>query len=321
MNNNMNLFDLVAAFCRWCGKQLSNLWTLFTNSIRLALHYWYITVPITLICGAIGFFYARPLNRTYKVDAIVYLNGPKSDEVKQIYKSLEYNFPIFPNQEIENVLGLTPEQVQGVRKFKTFDVIDYQNDSTVDFVDYKRKHKLTDTVNVVMRDVICLQFRTKHPDLAPIVGEHIIAYLNNNSNFQASYEKKRALLERKSLFCHDQLEKLDSLTSAFYFQHAATGGQMQLRWGEGMIMGKREIELFTDDILEFYNETEKVDRELTRCTAPVTVHQPFTICPKAINGPIKCTIIALLLGYIIACLTALMIHRRHELKDWYNDLQ
>lgn len=320
MNNNMNLFDLVAAFCRWCVKQIGNLWTLFTNSIRLALKYWYITIPVTLIFAAAGIYYSRPLNRIYKAEAIVYLNGPMTEDVKQVYKALEYNYPFFPNQEIENVLGLTSEQVNGLRRFEVFNVIDYLNDSTADAVDYRHKHKPTDTTNVFMPNVLCLQFRTKRPDMVPVIGEHILAYLNNNNNFQAAFEKKRALLERKSLFCHDQIEKLDSLTSAFYFQQAAGGAQMQFRWGEGMIMGKREIELFVGQILDFYNQTERVDRELTRCTAPVVTQQAFITCPKAVNGPIKCTAIGLIVGYVIACLVAFAVHRRRELKDWYNDL-
>ncbi|MBR1809322.1 MAG: hypothetical protein IJ776_08045 [Paludibacteraceae bacterium] len=312
----MNLFDLTAAFFRWMGKVCIGAWHLCLDSVRLALHYWFITVPCIIIFFGAGYYYSRPLNRIYKAEAIVYLNGPLAEDVKQAFRPLEFSYRFFPNQEITAALNLTPDQADGLVKFETFEVIDFLNDSTADMVDYRHKHDVTDTINVVMPNVMCLRFRTKRPDNVPVVGEHILAYLNSNPSLQASFEKKRALQERKVQFCHDQLEKLDSLTSAFYFEQGGAA-QAQMKWGNGMVLGRREIKLFTPEIMEFYNTTEHADRELAMCTAPVVAQQAFTTIPRALNGRLKCTLIALITGYILGCLIALALKRRKEIAEWY----
>lgn len=316
MDKNMNLFDLTAAFFRWIGKVCSGCWHLGLDSLRLSLHYWYISLVCIILFAGLGIYFSRPTNRIYKAEAIVYLNGPQIEDVKQVFKPLEQNFPFFPNQELGQMLGLEGNQASTLRRFETFNVIDFLNDSTIDQIDYKRKHKLTDTVNVIMPNVLCLRFRTKHPELVPVVGEKIISYLNSNASLQASFAKKHALQERKVKFCHDQIEKLDSLTSAFYFEQGGAA-QAQMKWGNGMVLGRREIKLFTDEILCFYNKTEMAERELARCTAPVVLQQPFTTDPDAVNGRLKCTFIGLVLGYIFGCLIALAVKRRKQLKEWY----
>lgn len=317
MDNNTNLFDLVLIFCRWIGSVCNAFGRMCTNSLRLCLRYWFLSLPIIIVFTAIAIYYSRLENRIYKVDTIVYLNGPKAEDVKQVFQPLTYAYPIFAQQELGELLNLNNEQVSGLHRFETFNVIDYLNDSTADVVDYKRKHKLTDTVNVVMNNVLCLSFRTKRPDLVPIVGEHILAYLNNNPTLQASFAKRKALLERKSQFCHDQLEKLDSLTSVFYFEQTGSN-QVQMKMGDGMILGRREIKLFTSNIINFYNATDYADRELALCTAPVVAQQPFTINPRAVNGRIKCTLLGFLIGYVFACLIAFAVKRREDIKQWYN---
>ena len=312
----MNLFDLFAAFFRWIGKVCVGFWNLCLNSVRLSLRYWYIVVPVVILFGAAGIYYSRPINRIFKVEAIAYLNGPQAEDVRQVFKPIENNNPFFPNQNLNDLLGLVGDQAETLRRFEIFDVIDFLNDSTADRVDYKRKHKLTDTLNVVMPNVICIRFRTKRPQNVPVVGEHLINYLNSNPALQAAFEKKKALMERKAVFCHDQLEKLDSLTTSFYFEQGGSA-QAQMKWGSGMVLGRREIKLITPEIMEMYNITEQVDHELSRCTAPVVVEQAFTTCPKAINGRGKCTVIGLFIGYILGCLIALAVKRRENIKEWY----
>ena len=318
MDKNMNLFDLTAAFFRWIGRCCVGFWNLSIASLRLALHYWFITVPCVIIFFGVGFYYSRPLNRIYKAEAMVYLNGPLAEDVKQVYQPLINAYYFFPNQNVAEVLDLTPDQADGLRRFEFYNVVDYLNDSTADMVDYRHKHKPSDTINVYRQNVVCLRFRTKRPDNVPVVGEHIINYLNSNPSLQASYLKKRALQERKVQFCHDQLEKLDSLTSAFYFGQGGTS-QMQFKWGDGMVLGKREIKLFTPEIMEFYRTAEQADRELALCTAPVVAQQPFTTIPRAINGRLLCSVIGILVGYIIGCLIALAVKRRKDIQEWYKD--
>ncbi len=312
----MNLFDLIAAFFRWIGRVCKKSFALFLDSLHLSLHYWFVSVPVIILFAGLAFYYSRPLNRIYKAEGIVYLNGPLIEDVKQVFKPVEQNYHFFPGQDLQKILNLTEDETDGLRRFEIFNVIDYNNDSTVDMVDYKRNHKLDDTINVVMPHVLCIRFLTKRPDNVPVVGEHMIAYLNNSAALKAAYEKKKVLLERKATFWHDQLEKLDSLTSAFYFEQGASA-QAQMKWGNGMVLGRREIALFLPEIMDAYKKAEDVDHELAKATAPVVIQQQFTTLPRAINGRLKCLVLAVIIGYIIGALIALIISKRKDIQKWY----
>lgn len=311
----MNLFDLIAAFFRWCGKVLKQIWQLCIDSLHLWLRYWYISLPMVIICIGAGLYYSRPSNRIYKAEAIVYLNGPINEDVRQVMQPVVNSYYLLPNQEIGGLLGLSGDEANGLRLIEALNVIDFNNDSTADAVDYKKRHNLKDTINVVMPNVLCLRFFTKRTDNVQVVGEHLLDYINKNEQLQAKYAKKKVLLERKAQFCHDQLEKLDSLTTSFYFEQGGAA-QAQMKWGNGMVLGRREIKLINPEIMEMYKQTEKVDRELALCTAPVVQQQKFTIIPRAVNGRLKCSFIGLVAGYLLGCLIALAVKRRKDLQEW-----
>ena len=143
-----------------------------------------------------------------------------------------------------------------------------------------------------------------------------INYLNALSQMQAAYEKKRALLEREVQFAQTHIEKLDSLTTAFYFEQGI-GPQFQAnRWESGFVAGRREIKFFTSVIYNEFMHLDRLNTELTFCTAPVVVEDNFKINPNAVNGRIKMNIIGLLAGWLLGCLIAAFIEQRKALISW-----
>ena len=314
----MNFFDLCVAFFRAIGRGCRACWNLFAAMLRITYRVWWIVLPVVAIALGYTNFAARESNRTYKAEALVWLNGPTIELTEQVFKSLrdEVSPELSSTQNRYAQLNLSAEDMDGVSSFEIFHVIDCMHDSVADRVDYRHKADLTDTVNVRMPNRLCIRFLTKKPENVVKVGNAIVDYLNRNPQMQMAYEHKRVILEREVAFARNQVEKLDSLTSAFYFKQG-TGKQAQIeRWEDGMVLGRREIKLFTREVYLEFRRYQTLDYALAFCTAPVVPEYEFTINPAAVNGRTKMNVLGLFFGWIIGCILALVVERRKEIISW-----
>lgn len=313
-----NLFDVIRACFRGIGRGIKACAEGLALLIRLTYRQWWIVLIVLLLALVLANFYARKSNRIYKVEAIVWLNGPTVEQTEQLYKNLALALPsdMSQTQTLTSQLELTEHQLRGVRNFKSFHVIDCMHDSVADFVDYRHKQSRTDTLNVHMPNRLCLSFCTTNPSAVDTIGNAIIAYLNNSPKMQEPFALKRALLEREVAFAKSHIEKLDSLTTAFYFEQG-TGPQVQAnRWESGFVAGKREIKFFTNVIYSEFKRLDKLNHLLSFCSAPVVLEDNFKINPNALNGRIKMNIIGLIAGWLLGCLIAAIIEQRKAIAAW-----
>lgn len=312
----MNLFDLCRAFFQWIGRCCVWLWHLIARMLRLTFRQWWVVLIVIAACVTLGLYYARPANRMYKVNAIATLNGVTNDIIRNEYTSLNKANPKFGYQMLTQVLGLAPEVAYSVSHFQTFDVIDCLGDSIVDFVDYKNNVTRMDTNYVHMPHMLALQFRTKAPNTVPVVEQAVLQYLNSRPYVQQLYTVHRSNMEREARFHHDQLEKLDSLTSVFYFSQTPSQQVQLSAWTSGMILGSRDINLFLEDIYMEMAVTQVADQRLAVCTAPVVLQSHFVAEPQAVNGPVKCSVIAIAIGWLLGLLVAALVENRKAIIAW-----
>ena len=312
----MNFYDLCRAIASGIGKLFKALGRLLARMVRITFRKWWIVLIITVLCVAAALYYSRPDNRRYKVNAVVTLNGVPKDIIANEFNGLNNANYLFEGQTLSNILGVPPEVTWTLSRFKTFDVIDCLGDSVVDFIDYKGKVTRMDTNYVHMPYRLALQFCTSHPENVPAVEQALLQYLNSRPYIQKLYTTHLTDMQRRARFNHDQLEKLDSLTSVFYFSNNNLPQVELSAWQSGMILGSREIELFLDDIYNHIIVTEDIDQQLALCTAPVVPQSHFMASPRAVNGPLKCSCIAIILGWILGVLLADIVENRRNILTW-----
>lgn len=318
MEREMNFFELCRACFRALWKGLCVCAQFLGIVIRLCFRKWWIVLPVIIVALVVANYYARRDNRIYKAEAVVWLNGPSVELTERVYKNLVHAVPAYisETQNLHALLGLSYEQLDGVRNFDALPVIDCLRDSVADYIDYHKSSSPEDTVNVRMPNRLCLTFQTKRPNNVKVVGEAVINYLNSNPQMQAAYAHKCKVLGRELKFAEDHVEKLDSLTSAFYFEQGVGQQAQASPWRNGMVLGRREIIFFQDEINREFRTYDKLDYQAAFCTAPVVVEDHFTINPVALNGRIKMNVIGLLIGWIIGCLLAALIEQRKTILAW-----
>ncbi|MBR1426332.1 MAG: hypothetical protein IJ581_02645 [Paludibacteraceae bacterium] len=316
MEKDRNLIDLIVDCWEGLKRLLGKLGCLLASMLRLSARCWWVVLPVVLLFLGAAFYYSRPANKTHKVNAIVRLNGPSIEMLRQVYKPLEQMPDTKAPIATETLLGLGGDVARRVHTFKTFEVIDCLNDSTADYVDYKHKRKQQDTLNVVMPDRLALQFRVRgSQECIPEVEEQLLRYLNADPQLQRAYDTYMVTLDREVEFCHTQIEKLDSLTSSFYFLNQDMAVSIT-RWSTGLVVGDRRIRLFLDDIYRHIAYTRFIDERKAIATAPVVIENHFVMDARPINGRLKCLIIGLLAGWIIGCILAALVDQRKAISAW-----
>lgn len=313
MEKEMNFFDLCVACFRAIGRGCAAFGRLIAHMLRLTYRYWWLVIPVVVLAIAAALYSTRQENQTYKVNAIALLNGPTIQQFEQAYA------PLRSGKTLSGETAIAPYVVnRQVKLFNTYRVIDCLHDETADYIDFKGRSHATDTTKVQMQDRLCIQFRIKARDFIylPAIEQAVLEYLNADEVLQQSYPTYLANLKEEAAFNHRQAQKLDSLTSCYYYQSATTT-MPGVYSGNGVAFyGERKIRLFLDDIYRQHAHLQRVDQRLQLATAPVTLENHFALDPKPVNGRMKTTVLFLLLGWCAACAIAEIIDKRKAFSAW-----
>jgi hypothetical protein len=313
----MNLFDLCAAAGRAVGRGSQNVRTAFGRMIKLTWRMWWIVLPIMALVLWGALHYSRKDNRLYKVNAVAVVNGATKDVLAREFEAIAMN-PYRLAAPMAQ-MGVNVDLANYNKGFRSFDLIDYMADNTADLIDLKRKAPVTDTLMVHVPDMLALQFKTKRPNDLAVIQEAIMQYLNSRESLQKPYAQFRQNLEREAKFHHDQLEKLDSLTSVFYFSNNQIPQVKLGKKESGMILGTSSMELFLDQIHDEMQLLRKTDTRLAYASAPVVLQSEFVVDPAALNGRIKMIALGLVLGWLLGLAIAALVEDRKKVLAWLNE--
>lgn len=312
----MNIFDLCQAIANGIGKGIKWAVWRFGDMLRLSFRQWWIVLIFVALCVVAALYYSREENRSYEVDVVANLNGITNGMVRAEFERLDKSFYLIEQQNLSSMLNIDSELARVTNHFETFDVIDLLADTTIDMVDYDRSAPAMDTLYVHVPNMVALRFRTKQPNRVPELENAILNYLNTRPYFQSLYETYYQGLEREARFHRDQIEKLDSLTSVFYFsQNNREQVQMKV-WESGMVLGRREMALFLEDVYIEMRESEYVNARLAVATAPVVLQSHFVVNPRAVNGPLRMSAIAIVVGWLLGLMVAALVENRKRILAW-----
>lgn len=315
-HHEMNLFDFCKSVVVGIGNALMWLLRGVGEMIRLTYRQWWVVLIVILIVLAAALYYARPSNRMYEANAVAILNGVTNEMVATEFETLGKANKCFTEQNPVNMLGLDAELAWCLSHFEAFDVIDLLADSTVDMVDYGHKVSRMDTLCVHMPNMVALRLRTKEPNRLQEAEDAILRYLNDRPYFQLLFADYRMQAEREARFHMDQIDKLDSLTSAFYFSYN-NQSQIQLdAWESGMVVGMRGVELFLEDVYTAMREREYAGAKRAVCVAPVVLQSHFVLEPRAVNGPLRMSAMAIVVGWLLGLVLAGIVDSRKRIMAW-----
>ena len=313
MEKDMNFFDLCVIIGRAIGRGCKALWNGVLYLIRLTYRYWWIVMPVVILGIAAAWYLSREKNLTYKMNAVVCINGGSIQQFEQAYA------PMRSMQMLPDDAAITPFVKKRIAyEFETYRVIDCLDDGYADYIDFAKSSSPTDTVEVQMQDRLCLQFRIKqrNMDQVPAIEEALLEILNANEALQRAYAVYLQNLQEITTFNHTQAFKLDSLTSNYYFYNPSAAQPMNYPGNGVNFYGDRHISLFLEDIYDHQEHMQLDDARLQLATAPVVLVNHFAADKDPVNSRLKMLFIFFLLGWFGGCALAELIDKRKALRAW-----
>ena len=312
MEREMNFWDLCVA----CGRGIGNLCKaagkVLAHMLRLTAKYWYLVLPLAALGIAGAIYRTTPDKLVYRVNATAMINGASIMQFEQAFQPLRAT-SLLP-EEAAITAFVKEQQVSG---FDTHRIIDALHDGQADYVDFKGKSSPTDTTKVQMKDRLNIQFRVRARDmhLLPQIEQAVLDFLNKDANLQLSYEAYVQNLREEVAFNHRQVQKLDSLTSVYYFESA--GAKQAGIGGNGVnFYGDRQVKLFLNKIYEQHMHTQQTDFKMQLATAPVVLENHFMADSKPVLSRFKCLVLYVFLMWCFGCALAELIYKRKELIAW-----
>lgn len=313
MEKEMTFIDLCVAIGRSIGRGCKALGCLLAHMTRLTFRYWWVVITLLVLAVAAALYYSRSENQIYRLNAVALLNGPSIQQFEQAYAPLRTGRLLPADAAINPFLA---DKV--AKRFTTYRVVDGLGDGVADYIDFRHKSRPTDTINVQMQDRLCLQFRLKARDFhqVPQIEQALLEYLNSNEAMQQSYATYITNLREEVAFNHRQAQKLDSLTSAYYF-YASSPAQPANYNGNGVnFYGDRKVRLFLEEIYEQQKHLQLGDYRMQLATAPVVLENHFAVYSRPLNGRLLCVLVFLLIGWIAGCGVAELIDQRKAICAW-----
>ena len=307
----MNFWDLCVTIAQGIGRGIVAIWHVVERMIRLTYRYWYIVITLIVLGIAAAIFHTRPDNIMYRVNATALINGASMLQFEEAFQPLRSGALLPADAAISPYI-----YGRRAQSFDLFRVIDSKADGTADFVDFKRKIKVTDTINVQMHDRVNIQFRVQGYTipLIPEIEKAVLDMLNSNEALQQAYAVYLKNLQEEAAFNHRQAVKLDSLTSAYYYNAGATTTTTDK---SGIYFnGDRKIRLFLKEIYKQQLHTQLTDYKLELATAPVVLENHFTLDPKPVKSRLFWIIVCFFLGWGGGCVLAEIVDKRKALSAW-----
>lgn len=319
-NNNhkdeLNLWDLIVLFFKSIKKYCIYFITAIGKMLQLTFRRIIVVSIITLLGFAAGLYLSRPSARFYEAGAMAWLNGPTSQMVKQVNRQLETAFPknYAESLSLSSLLGIPDSVALNIRKIESFHVVDFQNDSTPDMIDFKNNHSMEDTLNVISPNYLYFRLQTKKVEQLPIFEKAFLNYLNSNTNIQQLYANYKINQERTQQIHETELQRLDSLEQLTYL-HPQEHLKAQLYQSQFLI-GEQRTQILFEDIQAVLQTQQRYIPYHALCTAPVVLLDHFAANPTAVNNRLKMSILGIFIGYFIGLLIALCIEQRRKILDY-----
>jgi hypothetical protein len=315
-NEEIDLLDLFKRMGRSLGKMFSAIGRGILISSVFLFRNW-LPLLLSLILGVgVSYLFKISSSSFYTSDMVIRNNAVPSADMMSYLNRL-HTFCNEGNKEALIVaLSLNSETIDNIIDINSHWIIDKNRDGIPDYVDYRDKHDVYDTVNIMMLDRLNLSVRIKSPQELITLKKGILAYINSDSLFI----QKNRLRIRQNNELYARLEydilQLDSLQKVKYFEE--TRNRQPQSGGQMIFLQEQKTQLVYTDIYALYSRKQSLESERDIYPDIVTVLSDFSIPAERENGLIYYCKKYIPLFFILTLLILIIISNRKKIKEIYD---
>ncbi len=267
-SSDMNLFDFFVLIWRKLRSMCVAFGWFCLRCFRLAIHYYYITIVAFVLGIVAGWYWNKPCaTRFTGTTTILFTRGMRST----VEQGLRMFASATPQEKID--LGMSPEVVESIKRINFFNVVDAKNDSVADYVDYKHKADMGDTVNVVMMDRIVMRVMLSGTNNFAEWQPAIKRFMHSQPAIAKADSIHKALELRKLEYFKHEVARTDSFMTYEYFRSRPYA---QKEWGN-MLITEREQELYNADMRWIFEQMQYNEAHVLATPDIVNFETPFVV--------------------------------------------
>jgi len=278
----IDLLDLFKRLGNGIGKMFKALGRGTLVSIVYLIKHW-LPLSISILMGLGISFGFKILSPSYYSSEMILRNNavPVAEMIN--YVNRLHTFCDEDNKEaLTSALSLNLQSIENILDIRGHWIIDKNKDEVPDVVDYRDRHDVYDTINIMMQDRFNIRVKIKAPQELGTLKTSILRYIHSDSLFQ---QRNRLRLKQNNEFLtrleYDILQ-LDSLQKVKYFEETRnkqpqTGGQM-------IFLQEQETQLVYPDIHTLYAGKQKLEQDSEIYFDLVTILSDFSIPAKRENN-------------------------------------
>ena len=319
-NQEMNIFSMTSRLGRAIYGVIKWILSILGYILRAAYQYKLLFLVFALLAVGFSLYESREDNRTYEG----YLHLKLNDGESVLYQALVRDLNEYAKEaDVEGLakeLDVSAELAARVVKLDAHHVIDKYRDTTVDYIDYKNRVPLGDTVDFAVPDQLVISARVKGIEEFAQLEDALKKYFSKNDYLVSLNIARIKLQEEKEWMFHNALMNIDSLQKVEYFKN--NNGANCLEFSSinekkaNVPFVKAKKQMFYDDMQKLFDITGKIEEDMSANLDVVTVLSDFHPVKAPVNSFLKLLLCNGLLALALFVIVAMIWRNKKKIHQY-----
>jgi len=313
-NEEIDLFDLMQKTGNSIRKIFNYILNLTYKILLFFIRRYVLIGIITIIFIAFGVVRYKTTTRLYSSSMEAISNAMPSIDMINYINNISTLFENEDKEGVQNLLGLSKEEMDEIISLKAYKVLDYNKDGVKDKVDFEEDFLPSDTLVSMSKLVVRIIKNTPNRDQD--YQEKLIDYINKNKYITNINSIRRKQLKELVIKYGTEIDILDSLQKKEYFTKKE---KISTQAGQLLIMNEKDIPLYHDKIISMYKEKQNIEKTLELQLYPLTIIQDLSGSSKIENDIMSYLKLYGILGFFLSVILAIIIEKFTLIKKVIND--
>jgi hypothetical protein len=214
---------------------------------------------------------------------------------------------------LAGMLSISPENAGTIREINACWVIDRNRDSIPDFVDYRNRHNVYDTLDIRMKDRFVIKVIVNDFKSLPHIRDGIFTYVRSNPLFRQKNDFRLKETDELLKRINYDIEQLDSLQKVKYYEE--TRNRIPEKNSQIVFLQEQKTQLVYPDIYYLYTRKQLLDQERDLYPDILTVLSDFYQPIKRQNGGLYYGKVLIPLCFGLTLLLLIYHRNRKKIRD------
>jgi hypothetical protein len=212
-------------------------------------------------------------------------------------------------------LAMNIEKASKIKEIEAFWVVDKNMYKIPDYVDYRNRYYVYDTLNSRMQDRFVIRVKLTDPSELPGLRNGIISFAKRDPVFLQKNDFRLRKADELLVRLNYDIKQLDSLQKVKYFEE--TRKVIPEKGGQMIFLQEQKTQLVYEDIYNLYQRKQTLDQEKELYPDLLTVISDFYQPVKRQNGGLYFGVIIIPLSFILMLIYLIMHQNRKKLREIY----